>query len=260
MEELAALGGAHRGSLIFLANLKAAAAQQQLAADISDLEWSNARARRINDQAGLVLGKPPGAPSGLEDDEAAWHRWYFGAASDTAGHATGQGRRVPDRAEPSAPTAHQLLCRRDLDPDLERPPPDRGDPRPAIGVLSQDTATGTLAFEPVMVAHHNPPCQTVRLTLENGAVLVPSTYHRFWICGQGWAMARDLKPGDDLRILDGRLKIKSAQRGDVVRVYNLTVAHNQTYFVGQDDCLVHDNTLPGPGSRPFDASGSLEAE
>ena len=59
VEELAALEE-RTAELIVLANLKAAAAQQQLSADISDLEWSNARARRINDQAGLVLREAAG--------------------------------------------------------------------------------------------------------------------------------------------------------------------------------------------------------
>jgi hypothetical protein len=73
-------------------------------------------------------------------------------------------------------------------------------------------------------------------------------------------MARDLKPGDALRILDGRVTVASAQRGDVVPVYNLTVAHNQTYLVGKDDCLVHDNSLSGPENRRFDVVGNAAAD
>ena len=117
--------------------------------------------------------------------------------------------------------------------------------RPGDRVLSQDTATGALAFESVLVAHHNPPARTVRLALDNGEVLVPSIYHRFWICGRGWTMARDLKPGDAVRMLGGRVTVARAEPGDVVPVYNLDVAREHTYFVGEHDYLVHDNTRPG---------------
>ena len=103
-------------------------------------------------------------------------------------------------------------------------------------------------------AHHNPPAKTVRLTLDNGEVLRPSIYHRFWLCGQGWTMARDLKPGDALRMLQGRVTIAGAQPDEVVPVYNLDVARDHTYFVGEHDYLVHDNTLPGAGTRPFDCA------
>jgi hypothetical protein len=37
-------------------------------------------------------------------------------------------------------------------------------------------------------------------------------------------------------------------------VYNLDVAATRTYFVGGRDLLVHDNTLPDPRARLFDAA------
>jgi hypothetical protein len=238
--------------LIALANFKAVAAQQRLAADIDELEWTNAENRRVADTVGALLRETAAAPDGLGDDEAAWHRWYF--------ERVGYSYTPPPQIDvyevvPNLPAPSLISCfargtlvrtRSGLRPIEQIRPGDR--------VLSQDTATGALGFEPVMVAHHNPPAQTIRLTLDNGSTLLPSTYHRFWICGRGWAMARDLKPGDALRILDGRATIKSAERAEVVPVYNLTVAHHQTYFVGEYDCLVHDNSLPAQGSEtPFDS-------
>ena len=47
--------------------------------------------------------------------------------------------------------------------------------------------------------------------------------------------------------------VARAEPGEVVPVYNLDVARDHTYFVGEHDYLVHDNTLPDAGSRPFDA-------
>ena len=55
-------------------------------------------------------------------------------------------------------------------------------------------------------------------------MILPSIYHRFWITGKGWAMARDLKAGDALRLLDGRARVAAIELADVVPVFNLTVA------------------------------------
>ena len=96
------------------------------------------------------------------------------------------------------------------------------------------------------------------MVLDGGEVLLPSVFHRFWIAGKGWVMARDLRSGDTLRVLGGRVQVDRAEPAEVVPVFNLTVAHDQTYFVGTRDCLVHDNTLPGPIAEPFDACNAPE--
>ncbi len=249
-------------ALIAAANLSAVATQEWLAADIRDLDKTNAEAVAVNARVSQVLRDSFGAPN-LKDDEIAWHRWYF--------DRIGYGYTPPPKVYLS-----ELNFTGQVGLDL--PPPSRfscfvaGTPvrtldglhaieeiRPGDKVLSQDTATGALAFEPVLVTHHNPPARIVRLTLDNGEVLLPSIYHRFWICGQGWTMARDLKPGDALRVLDGTVTIARAEPAEVVPVYNLDVARNHTYFVGEHDYLVHDNTPLGAGTRPFDARTGPDA-
>ncbi len=126
-------------------------------------------------------------------------------------------------------------------------------------VLSQDVATGALSFQPVLVVHHNPPGKTIRVELDDGEVIVASVYHRFWRAGRGWAMARELKPGDTLRTLGGLARIVSATAGPVEPVFNLDVARTRTFFVGLRDALVHDNTLPDLHKPPFDAPPVLAA-
>ena len=126
-------------------------------------------------------------------------------------------------------------------------------------VLSQDTTTGALTFQMIQVVHHNPPSPTVELTFENGERLIPSVYHRFWRAGQGWTIARDLKPGDVLRTLDGLSRLTSSAPGATVPVYNLDVAETRTFFAGVHGALVHDNRLPADQVRPFDAAHALAA-
>ncbi len=244
-------------ALIAAANLKADAAQEWLTADIRDLNQSNAQAVAVNARVGQILQDSFGAPD-LKDDEVAWHRWYF----DRIGYSYTPPPQVNvTEVVPNLPPPILYSCFaggtlvRTLDGlrAIEQI-------RPGDRVLSQDTATGALAFESVLVAHHNPPARTVRLTLDNGEVLVPSIYHRFWICGQGWTMARDLKPGDAVRMLGGRVTVARAEPGDVVPVYNLDVAREHTYFVGNHDYLVHDNTRPDAETTPFDARTGPDTE
>ena len=54
--------------------------------------------------------------------------------------------------------------------------------------------------------------------------------------------------------------VARAEPGDVVPVYNLDVARDHTYFVGEHDYLVHDNTRPGAETRPFDARTGPDTE
>ena len=81
-----------------------------------------------------------------------------------------------------------------------------------------------------------------------------SRFHRFWLAGRGWLMARDLKPGEVLRTLGGPARITSVEQAPVQPVFNLDVAGSRTYFVGDSAMLVHDNTLPPPHPvvPPFD--------
>ncbi len=64
-------------------------------------------------------------------------------------------------------------------------------------VLSQNTSTGMLGFQPVVAVHRNKPAATLRVSI-GGETIVATGIHRFWKAGKGWTMARDLKPGDSL--------------------------------------------------------------
>jgi hypothetical protein len=97
------------------------------------------------------------------------------------------------------------------------------------------------------------------VVLDDGDEILASRFHRFWIAGRGWVMARDLKADDLVRTLGARSKILRIEAGRVVPVYNLDVAASRTYFVGQHNALVHDNTLPDPHASRFDSGGKITA-
>jgi hypothetical protein len=123
-------------------------------------------------------------------------------------------------------------------------------------VLSQDTVTGILSYQPILGVHHNRPAETLRIRLKD-ETLVSTPVHRFWRPGRGWAMARDLKPGDFIRTVGGRAEIVEIQPDRVQPVFNLDVARNNTFFVGAKRSLVRDNSLPPAMLTPFDAEPSL---
>ncbi len=139
-----------------------------------------------------------------------------------------------------------------------------GGPRPIqslkVGdqVLSQDTVTGTLSYQPVVAALHNEPA--IVYNIKFGREMIKATgIHRFWKAGSGWIMARDLKPGDRLRAFASVAEVTGVGMGLVQPVFNLKVQDGQSYFAGEGNLLVHDSSLVEPVLEPFDAVPDLAA-
>jgi len=97
----------------------------------------------------------------------------------------------------------------------------------------------------------------LRIKLGDDSV-VATGIHRFWKAGVGWVMARDLKPGDRLRTVDGTATVASVATETVAPVFNLEVDGGQSFFVGNRGLLAHDNSLVLPVTAPFDAEPDLE--
>jgi hypothetical protein len=123
-------------------------------------------------------------------------------------------------------------------------------------VLTQDPRSGALCYQPVVAAVHNKPAMVLKINLD-GEEIKATSIHRFWKVGQGWVMARDLKPGDDLRALGGVARVKVVERDTIEPVFNLKVMQAQSFFVGQRGMLVHDNSLVQPVLEPFDTVPEL---
>jgi len=126
-------------------------------------------------------------------------------------------------------------------------------------VLSQDVKSGALSFEPVLAVFHNRPAATLRVELEGKEAIVVTGIHRFWKANHGWTMARDLKPGDAIRTLDGPARVASIEADTMQPVFNLEVSRGRSFFVGQRGSLVHDNSLVLPALEPFDGAPALAA-
>jgi hypothetical protein len=125
-------------------------------------------------------------------------------------------------------------------------------------VLTQDTTTGLLSFQPVVAVYHNPPSATLRIDL-GGEPVIATGIHRFRSADRGWVMARELKPGDRVRTVSGLATVRGVKDDPGQRVYNLEVARGGSFFVGRCGALVHDNSLVRPVERPFDVPADLSA-
>jgi hypothetical protein len=112
-------------------------------------------------------------------------------------------------------------------------------------VLSQDPDTGELAYKAVIQTTLRPPCPLVRIHVEDEQ-FTATRGHPFWVSGEGWRMAKQLKPNDRLHGLAGSWPIDQMGELPDDEAYNLVVDDFHTYFVGRLGLLVHDNAPRRP--------------
>jgi len=125
-------------------------------------------------------------------------------------------------------------------------------------VLSQHPITGELAFKPVVetTARRLRPLTKIHLGPET---LTATRGHPFLVAGEGWKLAKDLKPGMRLHSPSGAVLVDGLEdvtdrkpfyerlteepEADVADdlAYNLVVDESHTYFVGRRQVLVFDD-------------------
>ena len=248
--------------------LSAAAAQRRLDEDVERIEAYNRSIRPLNDQVTGLLAEAAGKDFG--DDREVWKAWYI----DQIGYAYNPQRytdkpTIMERVIAPSPLVPITVQQYSLGSYQRTSCFGAGTPvqtrsgtlpieRLQVGdlVLAQDPTTGALGYQAVVAVHHNPPSPTFVVGIGDESI-VSSPFHRFWKAGEGWVMARELEVGDVIRTLEGLQAVESLEAGEVQPVFNLDVAGSASFFVGGGGVLVHDNTLPEPSLRPFDASPSL---
>lgn len=233
-------------------------AQQDLAQDIQTVESWNTGIREVNDRVLPIVKTVTGQDFGPDRD--AWMKWW----NDQLGYA------YQSSATEYKPTYTQLVV-----VEMNTPPHSAcfsaGTPVHTISgpqaietlqvgdrVLSQNTTTGALSFQPVVAIHHNQPTATMKLYL-GGETIVATGIHRFWKAGKGWTMARDLRPGDIVRTIGGTARLESLEPSKLQPVFNIDVAENRDFFVGKQGHLVYDFSIVQPVLAPFDRQPDLAA-
>ena len=258
------------GQMMADAQNSALVAEQQLSRDVQSIDANNEQVAVTNDRVRNILREFSGHDFG--EDLQAWARW----AVDLKGYAVQATvyeqsppptiiEQVPIDYEPqagppvfaetvTAQISGRISCScfgagtlvRTLDGPRSIEDIREGEP-----ILTQNTTTGALGYHPVIVAYHNPPNATFRIELGQETI-VATGIHRFWKAGEGWVMARELKPGDRLRTMSGIVQVKTVEPDKVQRVYNLQIADGDSFFVGKNGVLAHDNSIVNPTEKPFD--------
>ena len=210
---------------------------------------ANVTIATTNENALAALKGVTGKDFGLDRD--AWLAWW----TDRQGYAF--------KAAPRPDPAQKLTLTQFVDPyptprhscfAAGTPVRTLDGPRPIedlkVGdrVLTQDTATGALSYQPVLAVFHNPPAATLRVRL-GGEAIVATGIHRFWKAGKGWTMARDLKPGDPIRRSAGSPAVESVEPDRVQPVFNLEVAEGPQLLRRQARGP-GPRQQPGPARRP----------
>lgn len=256
------------GQMTLQAEQAAAVAERQLEGDVAAIQRYNQPIETLNGRITSILEKITGDSQG--SDPETWRKW----AVDLMGYAY-----IPQRASEETPTVVEqvpLAYQPQATPIVGVGAPVAAQthhscfgagtivstltgPRPiesiAVGdrLLSQDGTTGVLSYQPVVAVFHNPPNRTLRLSLGDDSI-VATGIHRFWKAGQGWVMARELKPGDAVRCIGGVVHVSAVESDRDQPVFNLQVAEGQSFLVGTRGILVHDNSLVEPVAAPFDAA------
>lgn len=109
-------------------------------------------------------------------------------------------------------------------------------------VLSQHPETGELAFKPVLATTVRPAGELIRVHI-GGESISTSGGHPFWVSGEGWVKARDLRSGMELHTASGSVTVSTIDAGPVSETHNLIVADFNNYFAGENRVLSHDNTV-----------------
>ena len=117
--------------------------------------------------------------------------------------------------------------------------------QPGDRVLAQDADSGALSYKIVLKTTLRPPTKMVQLTIGDDTI-VTTQGHPFWVNGHGWKMAKELAPGELVHSLGGATKVEKIEPVADSQAYNLVVDDFNTYFVGLQGLLVHDNEFRRP--------------
>ncbi|MHB9066883.1 MAG: polymorphic toxin-type HINT domain-containing protein [Pirellulaceae bacterium] len=115
--------------------------------------------------------------------------------------------------------------------------------RPGDRVLSQNITTGELAYKVVQEVTKRNPSPMMKITVGDEEILA-TLGHPFWVNGKRWIMAKHLQPGCVLHTISGPRTIDTVEEIPAAVewyefAYNLQVADYHTFFVGENQILVH---------------------
>ena len=110
-------------------------------------------------------------------------------------------------------------------------------------VWAENPDTGECTLKRVVQLFRNEKYELVHVQVR-GATITTTAGHPFFVQGQGWIFAKDLKVGYQHKLLSGGTALVEAveweELSEPVTVYNFEVEEFHTYFVGIHGFLVHN--------------------
>jgi hypothetical protein len=181
------------------------------------------------------------------------------AANGRQGIDAGDGNQLAG-AQPGRQVIRQSVTTSNLPPDpphscfdgstlvwtISGPRPIK-DISPGDLVLSQDAGTGELAYKPVELVTRVAPRPMIHISV-SGETVSTTRGHPFWVVGKRWTMAKQIQTSHLLHTISGPLAVDQIEEVPAAEAwyefaYNLQVADFHTYFVGQNQILVHHLTM-----------------
>lgn len=93
----------------------------------------------------------------------------------------------------------------------------------------------TRTFERQVAAYHEVQTETSRF--------VVTEEHPLWVQGRGWTRVREIEVGAPIATADGDTLVLANRRVDeALQVFNLSVANDESYFVGDERVWAHNAT------------------
>jgi RHS repeat-associated protein len=116
-----------------------------------------------------------------------------------------------------------------------------GDLKVGDKVLAYNSATNQYEYDTIQATIQNFDPNVFNVTI-NDETLTTTQGHPFYTQELGWVKAGDLKAGEHILKADGTygLVISTAIQPHPQFMYNLTIQNAHTFFVGQDQWLVHN--------------------
>lgn len=115
--------------------------------------------------------------------------------------------------------------------------------KPGDRVWAENPNTGEKALKQVKKIFVREKDSLIHLSI-NGEKIETTEEHPFWVKGQGWISARDLKKGDFVKLQSGQfVPVESSKfitLEEPITVYNFHVEEYATYYVSGQRVLVHN--------------------
>jgi len=259
--------GAEASRVTAVGQTAAAAAAARIHQGVSSL---NAAAAELNDRICAALNRATGVDAGAAP--VAWWKWWD--EQQCARYELDRSEKAKEKKRVVEAYSAQTYYSGGRPSPLFAPPPccfPRGTKvwtltgpvevdKVQIGdhVLSQNPLTGELGFKAVVQTTTRSMPPSIKISARP-ATITAARGHAFLVAGEGWKMAKELKPGARLHTVSGAVTIARLEEIPVGKpwherltedpnaepaddlAYNLVVDDFHTYFVGAARLLAFDN-------------------